>query len=196
MPVLEKGSNLPVEVINSNELKVIYSWQSPSRSFKKRNKNFWVNILSILFLIGLILILAGGQFMLLAVLISLTFLYYVFSTVEPELTEHKITNRGFVYFGQNYPWETIKQFWISEKNGVKVLNLELITQNFIKRISPLIGNGDVSKIRETLIKFVVEEEATPNFMDKSSDWLVKKIPLDLEAKQIAPVEKVLHKPSK
>lgn len=196
MPILEKSSNVPVEVINSNELKVIYSWQSPSRIFKKRNKNFWVNVLSILFLVGLILILAGGQYMLLAVFISLTFLYYVFSTVEPEISEHKITNRGFVYFGQNYTWDTIKQFWISEKNGAKTLNLELSTQSIIKRISPLIGDGDVDKIRGTLLNFLVEEEVAPNFLDKSSEWLIKKIPLDLESKQNAVADKILHKTSK
>lgn len=170
----------PIEVIPSRELKILYSWQAPVRPFKRRDREFWTTIIAIVILVGLILFFVKEWF-LIAAIISLTFVYYVLSTVEPEKDEYKITNRGLIYGGQTYPWENINQFWFSEKYGQKVVNLE-IRGGFINRITILVGEGDKAKIKEILLKFIIEEEIKPNFLDKAADWIQKKIPLESEKK--------------
>lgn len=174
-------NNSPLEVIASKELKVLYSWKAPARLFKKRDKEFWITVLSIVFLIGLILIFVKEWF-LIAAIISLVFVYYVLSTVEPEEIEHKITNRGLIFAGQNYPWENISQFWFSEKYKQKIINFQL-REGLPARITVLLGQADEKKLKELLLKFLIEEEVPPNFLDKASDWLAKKVPLESEEKK-------------
>lgn len=179
MPEENLAENSPPEVIPSKELKILYSWQAPIRPFKKRDKEFWTTILSIVFLVGLILFFVKEWF-LIAAIISLVFVYYVLSTVEPEEIEYKITNRGLTYSGQTYPWEGISQFWLSEKYGQKVINFELRGGGLVGRLTILVGKGEEKKIRELLLKYLIEEEVKPNFLDKAADWLQKKVPLESE----------------
>ena len=176
---LPKDETPPLEVIASKELKVLYSWLAPARSFKRRDKEFWTTVIAIVVLVGLILFFVQ-EFFLIAAIISLTFVYYVLSTVEPEEKEYKITNRGLVYDGVTYLWETIQQFWFSDKYGQRMVNFELFGGGISGRLSILVGKGDEKKIREILLKFLVEEEIKPNFLDNAASWLQKKIPLEGE----------------
>jgi hypothetical protein len=174
----------PLEVIPSKELRVLYAWEAPSRPFKKRDREFWTTIIAIVFLVGLILFFVREWF-LIAAIVSLTFVYYVLSTVEPEKTNYKFTNRGLVYTGETYPWENISQFWFSEKYGQRVINFEL-RSGLPGRLTLLVGEGDESKIKEILLKYLTEEEAKPNFLDRAADWLQKKVPLESEKKESLP----------
>jgi hypothetical protein len=174
----------PMEVIPSKELKILYTWKAPSRSFKRRDKEFWTTVISIVFLVGLILFFVKEWF-LIAAIISLTFVYYVLSTVEPEEVEHKITNRGLIYAGQTYAYENISQFWFSEKNDQKVINFELVGGGLVGRITLMIGSGEQGKIKEILLKYLIEEEVKPNFLDNASKWLAEKVPLESEKKPVS-----------
>lgn len=184
MPEENLPSASPIEVIPSKELRVLYAWEAPSRPFKRRDREFWTTVIAIVFLVGLILFFVREWF-LIAAIVSLTFVYYVLSTVEPEKVSYKITNRGLVYTGETYPWENLVQFWLGEKYGQRVLNFELRT-GLIGRLTLLVGEGDEQKIKEVLLKYLTEEEPKPNFLDKASDWMQKKIPLEGEEKTEKP----------
>jgi hypothetical protein len=173
--------NSPLEVMPSKELKVLYSWFAPSRLFKRRDREFWTTVLAIVFLIGLILFFVREWF-LIAAIIALTFVYYVLSTVEPEDIEYKITNRGLVYVGQTYPWENLTRFWFSEKHSQKTVNFE-VREGLPGRIIFLLGKGDEKRIKEILLKYLVEDEPKPTFLDNAADWLQKKVPLESEGKE-------------
>lgn len=183
--------NTPLEVLPSKELKVLYSWIAPERSFKRRDKEFWTTVISIVVLVGLILFFVKEWF-LIAAIISLVFVYYVLSTVEPEEMEYKITNRGIIYAGATYPYEAISQFWFSEKYGQRTVNFELRGTGLIGRITILIGKGDEKTIKEMLLKYLIEEEIKPGFLDRAADWIQKKVPLESEKK--TPVSENQPKP--
>lgn len=183
----ENKENTPIEVISSKELKVLYTWVAPIRPFKRRDREFWTTVIAIVVLVGLILFFVKEWF-LIAAIISLTFVYYVLSTVEPEKDEYKLTNRGLVYAGQTYPWENLSQFWFSDKYGQKVVNFE-IRGGLIGRVTILVGEGDQAKIKEILLKYIIEEEVKPNFLDKAADWIQKKVPLESEKKNNLPPQK-------
>ena len=183
-----KEKDSPLEVIPSKELKILYSWRAPARSFKRRDKEFWTTIIAIVILIGLILFFVKEWF-LIATIISLTFVYYVLSTVEPEEMEYKISNRGTIYGGQTYPFETISQFWFSEKYGQRVVNLELQGGGLVGRLTILIGKGEERMIKEILLKYLLEEEVKPGFLDKAADWVQKKVPLESEKENPVSSEK-------
>lgn len=179
MPEEITPENSPLEVLPSKELKILYTWKAPARLFKRRDKEFWTTVLAIVFLVALILFFVKEWF-LIAAIISLTFVYYVLSTVEPEEMEYKIANRGIIYAGQTYPYESISQFWFSEKYGSRVVNFELRGGGLVGRITILVGKGDEKKIKEFLLKYLVEEEIKPGFLDKAADWLQRKVPLESE----------------
>ncbi len=180
MPEDKSPDNSPVEVIPSKELKVLYTWHASVRPFKRRNKEFWTTVIAIVFLVALILFFVKEWF-LIAAIVSLTFVYYVLSTVEPEEMEYKITNRGIIYAGQTYAFENISQFWFSEKYEQKVVNLELRGGGLVGRITILVGKGDQAKIKEILLKYLIEDEVKPNFLDNASKWLSEKVPLESES---------------
>lgn len=176
----------------SKELKILYTWKASSRPFKKRDREFWTTVLAIVFLVGLILFFVKEWF-LIAAIISLTFVYYVLSTVEPEEAKYKISNRGIIYAGQTYPWEAIDQFWFSEKYGQKTVNFE-IRSGLPGRITILLGEGDEGEIKKLLLKYLLEEEPKPSFLDNAADWLQKKVPLESESEE-KPASLPSQKPS-
>jgi len=171
----------PIEVIPSKEIKIFYSWRAPIRPFKKRDREFWATILSIAFLVGLILFFVK-EWLLIAAIVSLIFVYYVLSTVEPEEAEYKLTSRGIIYAGQTYPWEEIEQFWFGEKYGQKTVNFSLRT-GLLGRLMILVGQGDEKEMKKILSKYLLEEEPQPSFLDKAAVWLQKKVPLEEEKKE-------------
>lgn len=154
---------------------VLFSWSAPVRPFKKRNKEFFTTILSIAFLVGLILFFIEG---ILPVIVvgALVFLVYVFSTVEPETVEHKITNLGIDFAGTKKEWPDLKRFWFTQRFGIDLLKVE--AKEGLTRIEMVIDSGDKDRIEKLLEKHLPYEEAAPNFLDKAAIWLSKKVPLE------------------
>ena len=155
--------------------RTIVSWQSPSRIFKKRNRQYFATIFVIGLLISLILIFAG-QFLPIAVVLSVVFLVYVLSTVPPGVANHKITNYGIWVEDNLYYWDELGRFWFTEKFNQKILHLETI--RFPGRISLLLGEMDQDNIAELLSQVLINQKPEPTFFDKAGEWIEKNIPLE------------------
>ena len=147
-----KSEEGPVEVLPVREVKTLLSWKAPIRPFKTSNREFWTTVGSIAFLLAVILLFIK-EWLLIAVIAAIIFVYYVLSSVPPEEIEHQITNRGVRFAGNEYLWEEISQFWISEKWGQKILNLETKFR-FPGRLELLFKIEDEGKIREILKKYL------------------------------------------
>src|SRR3990170_8319283 len=108
---------------NEEKREEIYlEWSSPSRLFKKRDREYFTNIGAIVFLLVIILVFAR-EFVLIAAVLSIVFLIYVLSTVPPEEIAHRITNLGIESAGHFYPWETLVDFWFEHQWGQTLLVL-------------------------------------------------------------------------
>ncbi|MBM3209158.1 hypothetical protein FJZ40_02595 [Candidatus Shapirobacteria bacterium] len=164
----------PLEVLPVREVKTLLSWKAPARPFKKRNREFWTTVLTIVILISLILLFVKEWF-LIATIIALTFVYYVLSTVPPDDLEYTITSRGIRFAEAEYPWEVLFRFWFSKKWEQELLNFEF--QNGY-RLTWVLGSQDKAEVQEVLEKFLPLEEARPTFFDRASDWIAKKFPLE------------------
>lgn len=158
--------------------KVIYSWQAPSRLFKKRNREFYSTVGAIVILLSIILIFAK-EFLLVAVILALGFVSYVLASVEPEKITHKLTNYGIRTAGKLYFWQELGRMWWEEKWKQEVLHIETPTQ-FPGKMVLLLGEGDKAEIKKILEKYLIEEKPEPTWLDKSSSWLQEKIPLETE----------------
>lgn len=159
------------------ETKILLTWKSPSRPFKKRDRDFFTTIAAIVFLICVILLFIKEWLLILAIL-AFTFLVYVLNTVPPEEVEHQITNKGVITGSNNYDWQDFINFFFTEESGQKLLNINS-KKRFYGRIIILLGNESGQKVKEILSKYLTfKEKPDVTFVDRAADWLNKKVPLE------------------
>lgn len=157
---------------------VYVSWSSPSRLFKKRDKEYFTNIGAIVFLLTIILVFAR-EFLLIAAVLSIVFLIYVLSTVPPEEVKHRITNLGIESAGHFYRWEMLLDFWYEEQWGQTLLVLRPFGS---PRVIVLLGHEHKEKIREYIAKHIpFRDQPEKNWVDNAASWLSDKVPLEKPA---------------
>ena len=171
-PTPESEKETPV-VIRREPEKELVVWMAPARPFKKRNRQFYVSLLSIAAITGLILFLIEG-ILPVVLIIALVFLFYVLSTVEPENIEYKVTTRGIKIAGKSTSWHFMFRFWFTRRIDTELLVIE--TANFPGRLELVVNSQEKNKVRENLLKYLDEEEAPPTFTDKAAGWFAKKLP--------------------
>jgi hypothetical protein len=163
------------EAATEKPREVLLSWKSPSRLFKKRDKEYFKNIGAIVFLLIVILVFAR-EFLLIAAVVSIVFLIYVLSTVPPEEVEHQITSIGIESAGHYYKWDQLAEFWFEEQWGQGMLIVQPLLG---PRIIILLGDQDRGKVRELIAKHIpFREKPEKSWVDNAATWLSKKVPLE------------------
>lgn len=172
----EKLQNEEIEEIDLNEEKLWFEWEAPERSFKTRDKDFWITAIAILVLVGVILMFIKEFFLIIA-LVSVLFLYYVLSTVPPQDIKNKITNRA-VYFGDlRYEWELLQRFWYKNSLNSELVQFET-NLRFPRQISLVINPDDKEKLTKFITKRIPLLESSPTFIDKLAKWFGDRLPLE------------------
>lgn len=181
-PEADKGTLKEKETASEKEMPVvvrrepekeILSWTAPSRPFKRRGRQFYVTIISIAAITGLVFFLIEG-ILPVVLIIALVFLFYVLSTVEPENIEYKLTNRGIKIAGKATPWGAMFRFWFTSRFDSELLVIE--TVNLPGRLELVVSQDVKGKLKENLLRYLDEEEAPPTFIDKVAHWFSKKLP--------------------
>jgi hypothetical protein len=174
MELMDEEKKQPV--VDLNEEKMLIEWEAAERSFKKRNRDFWITAVAILILVSVIFIFIKEFFLVIA-LGSLLFLGYVLSTVPPGMAKYKITNRG-IYFGEQfYPWEILERFWFKNSLDSEMIHFGTLMQ-FPRVISMVIMAEDKEKIKEIVVKRIPMIQESPTFVDKTTAWFSKRLPLE------------------
>lgn len=154
---------------------VLLTWISPSRLFKRWDKEYFTNIGAIVFLLAVILVFAR-EFVLIAAVVSIVFLVYVLSTVPPEDVTHRITNLGIESAGRFYRWEELVDFWFEEQWGQVMLKIRPALGT---HIIVLLGSEDKNKVREIVAKYIpFREQPEKTWVDNAATWISEKIPLE------------------
>lgn len=76
-------------------------------------------------------------------------LIYVLTTIPPELVEHEITNKGIRSIDALYRWSDLTEFWLSTKQGFRIINIDT-TLGFPTRLIILLYSMQ-TKIQEQII---------------------------------------------
>lgn len=177
---IKKVSKVDTIMKDTNEEKSLFEWEAPERSFKKRDKDFWITAIAILVLFSVILIFIK-EFFLVGALMSVLFVYYVLSTVPPQKIKNKITNRG-VYFGETkYGWDILLRFWFKKSLNSDLLEFET-NLRLPRQISLVINETDQDKIKEILLKKLPLLESSPTSMDKMAKWWSDRMPWEKREK--------------
>ncbi len=154
---------------------IYLSWTSPSRLFKKRDKEYFTNIGAIVFLLAVILVFAR-EFALIAALFAVVFFVYVTSTVPPEEIKHKLTNLGLETADAFYRWDDLVDFWFEEQWGQVML---VVRPPVGVRLIMLLGDQDRDRIRDIVAKHIpFREKPEKSWLDNAASWVSKTIPLE------------------
>lgn len=159
-----------------NEEKVLFEWEAPERAYQKKDRDFWITVISILVLVSVILFLVK-EFFLIGALVSALFLYYVLSTVPPQNIKYKITNRGVYYGESRYQWDMFDRFWFKKSLSNELIHFETILR-FPRQISLVINSNDKDKIKTFVVKRLPMIEESPNFTDKLTKKVISWLPLE------------------
>lgn len=169
----------PMRVINEPEQeKDLYTWEAPSRLYKKRNREFYSTVAAIVILVSLILLFAN-EFLLIAVIASLSFVVYALSAVEPENVTHTLTNRGIRSAGKLHRWQNLGRYWWEVKWRQEHIHIEL-PLNFPGKLLLVLGQGSKNDIESVLNRYLIKEKPDPTFVDKAAKWLGEKVPLETD----------------
>jgi len=171
-PKIDKGEVKEEKVAVEPE-KTLFLWKAPARPFKRRDREFYVTVVSIFVIIGLVFFLVEGPIPVI-LLASVLFLVYVLNTVEPETIEYEITNKGVKVAGRNNPWEGLVRFWFTKRFNSAMVVFE--TVGVPGRLELVINKNEEEKIKEVVSEYLKEEEGPPNFSDKAVNWFNKKLP--------------------
>lgn len=154
------------------EEKTLFTWVAAERPFKRQSREFYVKAASIASLVGLILFVIDG-IMPVLLIVAFCFLFYVLYNVEPEKREYKITTFGIRIADRLIIWDDIGRFWFSQRMASDVLVVEVA--GLIGRIELVIDKKDTEKIEKILKKHILHEEASSGILDRSANWVAKKI---------------------
>jgi len=157
---------------------VVAEWTAPARPFKKRNRQYYTTVCVIVFLICMILFVAG-QFLPIAVVIAVAFMAYVLSAVPPEVVLNRITTYGIRTDDSLYYWDELGRFWFDEKFHQRLLHIEC--SRFPNQITLVLNDVSEEELQDLLGAVLLNERPALNSFNKAAQWLQEKIPLDTEA---------------
>ncbi len=159
---------------------VLLEWESPSRPFQTRSKEFYRTALALIVLASIILVFIG-EFLLIGVILATFFVIYVLATVPPENIKHQITTLGIETAGHFHKWEEMREYWFDEKAGQKMLFVRMVW-GFPSHLQLILGSVGETKIKELLAdRIPFREKPERTFLDNAANWLSRKIPLERTA---------------
>lgn len=153
----------------------LFEWRALSRPFKRRNRQFFVTVTVIALLISLILFFSG-QFLPIAVVISVVFLFYVLQVIPPHDIDHKISTYGITVDGTLYYWEEMGRFWFDKKYDQLLLNVE--TLRFPGRLTVVLPEQHKTTVSEIMTEVLLQQKPELTSFEKAARWFQEKLPLE------------------
>ena len=161
----------------TEEIRTLLDWEAPARPFRKKDRSYYTTLAIIVILLCLILLLAR-EFLLIATLLSLTFVSYVLAFVPPHRINYKISTQGITIGEDFYFWHFLDSFWFKEKEGYKVVHIQTRFR-FPAQLMLVLDGVNEEKIKKIMSRFLpFFEKPYKSLMEKWSESLQKNFPLE------------------
>ena len=165
------------KMMEAEEIKTLLSWQAPARPFRKKDRSYYTTLAIIVILLVLILILAK-EFLLIATLLSLTFVAYVLAFVPPHRIDYRISTQGITIGEDFYFWHFLDSFWFKEKEGYKVVHIQT-SLRFPAQLMLVLDGVNEEKVKKIVARFLPFHEVPyKSWTEKWSESLQKNFPLE------------------
>lgn len=145
---------------SAGERKVLYKWTIASHSKTAMDMPKFTKSHMIIGLFVAFILIVMQEFLLIAVIGSLVFLWYVLSSAEPEEVTHEISTHGVDYAGTFYRWDELNEFFISKTGEMNAINIDTKTR-LPGRLIMMLKPGDVEKVRELVGRYLTFMEEPP-----------------------------------
>jgi hypothetical protein len=159
------------------DVRTLLAWVGPNRPFRKRHKEYYINILIILLAVEVILFLFS-QYMLMILALAVVFLAFALATVPPQPFHYKISTQGITVEDHYFLWQELYDFYFRRQDNVDLLILRTKAYFPGELVIPL---TDVHRehIKQILLPYLpFREFVKPSLFDRSADWLAKTFPLE------------------
>ena len=161
----------------AGEVKTLFSWEAPSRPFRKKDRSYYTTIAILVILLVLIAFLVR-EFLLIGVLISLGFVTYVLAFVPPNAITYKLSTQGITIGDHFYFWHLLDSFWFKKKEGQNVLFVQTRIR-FPGQLMLVLGETPEEEIKKVAARFLpFHEIPRSSLFDKWAEGLQKHFPLE------------------
>ncbi len=159
---------------------VLYTWKGPLRAYIKRSKKIIRFYLALAVLLSLITVFFGN-YMLLLVIWTLLFLFYVLTITPPPEVETRITQFGIETVGTTLRWDYLSHFYFGQRFGYEILTV-VTHPPYFDHFFIVVPNAEV---KTAVIKYLSEhvifqEHPQKGVVDKMVDWCLKLVPTEDE----------------
>ena len=166
-----------------HEVKTLLSWTAPGRPFRKRGREYFLNIIIITALVTVILLLFR-EYMLILLVGAFVFVSYALNAIAPHDFHYQITTEEARIEDHVFFWPELYDFYFKRIQGAEVLHVR--TRSFYPgELTLVLGEMHKEHIKTVLLPYLpFREYIKPTFMDKSGDWLAKTFPLEKTKPQV------------
>ncbi len=165
------------KMMEAVEVETLLSWEAPSRPFRKKDRSYYTTSATIVILLILILFLAR-EFLLIGVLLALTFVAYVLAFVPPHNIKYRISTQGITIGEDFYFWHFLDAFWFKESQAHKILIIQTRLR-FPAQLMLVLPDTNEEKTKKIVARFLPFVEVPyKSWMEKWSEGLQKHFPLE------------------
>ena len=178
------GGNRQYVLTHSPEIRMLLSWVAPNRPYRKRGKEYFVNVAIILIAIEVILFLFH-QYMLMVLAFSVVFLAFTLALVPPHPFHYKISTQGITIEDHYFLWQELYDFYFKKQDGVDVLIVS--TKSYLPgELTIVLGQLQPDRVKNILLPYLpFREFVKPSFIERASEWINKTFPLEKRPVQVA-----------
>lgn len=161
----------------AGEVKTLLSWEAAARPFRPKDRSFYTTVAIIVTLLSMIAFFAS-EFLLIAVILSVTFVAYVLAYIPPNNVTYKISTQGIIIGDHFYFWHDLDSFWLKEKEGHKVLFIQTLL-GFPGQLMLVLGDNKEEEVKNIVARFLPFHEIPHTTMlDRWAEGLQKHFPLE------------------
>jgi hypothetical protein len=167
--------------VKDNPLQTLLSWTAPSRPFRRKDRSYYTTIAIIVTLLILIALLIQ-EFILVGVLLAVTFVAYVLGFVPPEDIPYKLSTQGVTIDNHFYLWGELDSFWLNKKEDQTLVTITTKLK-YPAQVSMVLTDENIDQVRQTMAKYLPFHEIPPRaFMDRWAEGLSRFFPLEKHPK--------------
>lgn len=176
-PSLALQQNYKTNPPSYGEKIIELTWTAPSKVQKDIQQKTAKTIITIIIAISILLALMQ-DFMVIVVISSVGFLYYMLMKSPTRQVEHEVSTHGLWYAKEHfYYWHELKQFFFKKDDEHVILCVDTV-EPLPGRLFLNINPQDQEKLKEIFSKRVVYLEEEPKiFLDNIYNSLISKINL-------------------
>jgi hypothetical protein len=155
---------------NSNKA-VCFEWEAPVRHYEPKTRTYFRALIALGILLTLALYFLG-EYLLILVVWSVVFVYYVKAAIPPQNAIYKLTRFGIQFYQHTIPYDALQSFTLVHKTKNNLLRIFVSGENPYE-IHILLPTGE---LEEKIMKFLEEkvpfvEQVPKTDIERFAEWL-------------------------